>query len=244
MLCKNFGAKVNGEAFEAIAQSVSINILAKHKSNLLQLEALLLGQANLLSSDFEEAYPKMLFKEYAFLKRKYHLQPISFPIHFLRMRPGNFPTVRLAQLAMLIHTSSHLFSKLLEEADVKQVRQWLDVTANDFWHYHYTLSEASAYKPKKAGTQMVDNIMINTIAPALFAYGLYHKNEKYKERAIALLEATTGENNSVVKEFVQLKIPNVTAYDSQALIELRTEYCNNKRCLECGVGNAILKRAV
>jgi hypothetical protein len=241
LLAKNFGMKVNADAFEAIAKSVSINILAKHKSQIHQLEALLLGQAGLLEGNFTDDYPVMLQKEYKFYKNAYRLQPCSSPVFFLRMRPGNFPTIRLAQLAMLIHDSAHLFSKIKEAGSVKSVKEWFDVTANDYWHYHYQFDEISAFKKKKLGASMIDNIIINTIAPVLFAYGNYHNENKYKEKALRWLEETAAEKNAITKGFQQLKIENKTAFDSQALIELKNEYCSKKRCLECGVGNAILK---
>jgi len=241
LLAKNFGMKVNADAFEAIARSISINILAKHKSQIHQLEALLLGQAGLLYGKFTDEYPKLLQREYKFLKEKYKLKPIHQPVHFLRMRPGNFPTIRLAQLAMLITGSAHLFSKIKETVSVKDVVKWFDVTANDYWHYHYKFDETSAFKKKNLGAAMVDNIIINTVAPVLFAYGTYHDENKYKEKAMKWLEKTAAESNNITKGFQKLGIENKSAFDSQALIELKNEYCSKKRCLDCGVGNAILK---
>jgi hypothetical protein len=246
LLARNFGIKVNADAFEAMAKSVSINILAKHKNQIHQLEALLLGQAGLLdkntdSYQHKDDYPLLLQREYTFLKKKYSLRPIHQPVHFLRMRPGNFPTIRLAQLAMLIQGSAHLFSKIKEAGSVKLVRKWFDVVANDYWHYHYRFEEPSAFKKKKLGDAMIDNIIINTICPVLFAYGNYHDENKYKEKALKWLEETAAESNSITKGFLQLGIENKNAFDSQALIELKNEYCNKKRCLDCAVGNAILK---
>jgi hypothetical protein len=245
LLARNFGIKVNADAFEELAKSIPLTILAKHKSQIHQLEALLLGQAGLLSDPDsyrdEEEYPKMLQKEYQFYKNKYALKQINSPVFFLRMRPGNFPTIRLAQLAMLIHESAHLFSKIKEATSVTEVKKWFDVTANDYWHYHYRLDETSAFRKKKLGDAMIDNIIINTIVPMLFAYGSYHDEEKYKQKALRWLEETPAENNSIIKEFQRLKIENKTAFDSQALIELKNEYCNKKRCLDCAVGNALLK---
>jgi hypothetical protein len=242
LLAKNFGMKVNASVFEAVAKSVSINILAKHKGQIHQIEAVLLGQAGLLEATFEEDYPKLLQREYKFLKEKYKFNAIHQPVHFLRMRPGNFPTIRLAQLAALITESAHLFSKIKEAKTAKQVKEWFDVTANDYWHYHYRFDEESAYKKKKIGESMTDNIIINTVAPVLFAYGNYHNENKYKEKALQWLEETATEKNTITKGFQQLKIENKNAFDSQALIELKNEYCSKKRCLECGVGNAILKQ--
>ncbi|MGZ8550232.1 MAG: DUF2851 family protein, partial [Chitinophagaceae bacterium] len=242
MLAKNFGMKVNGEAFEAIARSIPLTILAKHKNQIHQLEALLLGQAGLLEKDFEEDYPKLLQKEYIFLQSKYNLQPIQLPLFSLRMRPGNFPTIRLAELAMLVHESAHLFSKIKETVPAKKIKQFFEVTANDYWHYHYQFDEASAFKKKRTGTAIIDNIIINTVAPVLFVYGNYYNENKYKDRALQCLEEIAAENNLVTGGFKQLHIGSKNARDSQALIELKNEYCIKKRCLECSVGNAILKQ--
>ncbi len=241
LLARNFGMKVNAEAFEAVARSIPLSILAKHKNQVHQLEALLLGQAGLLRQNFEEGYPILLQKEYTFLQKKYHLQPIKLPVFSLRMRPGNFPAVRFAELAMLVHESSHLFSRIKEAASAKEIRKFFLVTANDYWHYHYQFDENSAFKKKKTGTSTIDNIIINTVAPLLFAYGTYHNETSYKDKAIQCLEEVTAEQNLITKGFRKLNIENKNAWDSQALIELKNEYCNKKRCLECSAGNAILK---
>lgn len=241
MLARNFGMKVNAEAFEAIARSIPLSILAKHKNQIHQLEALILGQAGLLKESFEEDYPKLLQKEYKFLQSKYDLQPIQLPLFSLRMRPGNFPAIRLAELAMLVNESAHLFSKIKEAVSAKEIKQFFEVTANDYWHYHYQFDEASAFKKKRTGTSMIDNIIINTVAPVLFAYGSYHTENKYKDKALQCLEEIASEKNLITRGFEQLNIENKNAWDSQALIELKNEYCNKKRCLECSVGNSILK---
>ena len=240
-LARNFGMKVNTENFEAIAKSIPVNILAKHKNQIHQLEALMLGQAGLLEGNFKEDYPKLLQREYQFLKNKYGLSPVHTPVHFLRMRPGNFPTIRFAQLAMLIYNSTHFFSKILEAEKIYKIKKLFAVTANDYWHYHYLLDEPSTFKMKIIGKNMIDNIIINTVAPMLFAYGIYHKEEKYKTKALSWLEEIPAEINSITKGFVQLKLQNSSAFDSQALIELKTQYCDHKHCLNCAVGNSLLK---
>ncbi|MEO7983853.1 MAG: DUF2851 family protein, partial [Bacteroidota bacterium] len=223
------------------------NILAKHKGQVQVLEALLLGQAGLLEVN-PRSYPEpddyllLLQKEYKFYKNKYRLKPGGSHIFFLRMRPGNFPTIRLAQLAMLVHQSAHLFDKIKAVNSIKEVKAWFDITANDYWHYHYRFGEPSSFKEKKLGTEMTDNIIINTIAPVLFAYGHYHNENKYKEKALRWLENTAAESNSITKGFQGIGLENKTAFDSQALIELKNEYCCKKRCLDCGVGNALLKK--
>lgn len=241
MLAKNFGYKVNSEAFEKIAQSIPITILAKHKNQIHQLEALLFGQAGLLEQDFREAYPQLLQKEYRFLKKKYRLQPISMPLYFLRMRPANFPSVRLAQLAMLIHSSLHLFTKIKESPSLKEIKSLLAVTANDYWHYHYMPDELSVYKKKNLGAAMISTILINTIIPFVFAYGHYHKDDHYTNKALQWMEETAPENNAITKGFTSLQVANHSALDSQALIQLKNEYCNKKRCLSCSIGNQVLK---
>ncbi|HEY2722147.1 MAG TPA: DUF2851 family protein, partial [Chitinophagaceae bacterium] len=143
---------------------------------------------------------------------------------------------------MLVHESAHLFSKIREAGSVKEIKKWFDVSANDYWCYHYRLDEASAFKKKNIGADMIDNIIINTIVPLLFAYGQYHQDEKYKQMALQWLGETSAEHNAILKELERLEIENKNAFDSQALIELKNEYCSQKRCLECAIGNAILKR--
>jgi hypothetical protein len=157
------------------------------------------------------------------------------------MRPANFPTVRLAQLAMLIHQSSHLFSMIKEMTDVKQIKSLFNITANDYWHTHYIFDEESEFKTKNLGNSMMDNIMINTVAPVLFAYGLYINDKTYTQRALQWLSEIKTEDNSVIKKFTQHKISCTHALDSQALIQLFKNYCTPKICLQCAVGNRVLK---
>lgn len=243
MLAKNFGIKVNAEAFEKIAISLPVSILAKHKNQLHQLEALLLGQANVLQGKFTDAYCQMLQREYHFLRAKYQLKPVDIPLHYLRMRPSAFPTVRLAQLAMLIQQSTHLFSKITGEHSLNGIKKLLDVTANDYWHYHYIPDEASSFKEKKLGKEMIGNILINTVVPLVFSYGHYFNEQQFKDKALAWLEEISAEKNSITKVFTNAGISNRSAFTSQALIQLKNKYCNQKRCLGCAVGNHILKRS-
>jgi hypothetical protein len=243
LLARNFGIVVNTDAFESIARSLPLSLLARHKNQVIQLEALLMGQAGLLNEKFVAHYPIMLQKEYRFLQKKYNLQPICERVHFLRMRPSAFPTIRLAQLAMLIHSSAHLFSVIRETESMETLRQLFSVTANDFWHYHYNFSESAGFKPKKLGETMVDNVIINTVVPLLFAYGRLHKEDQYTERALQWLRELASEKNTITFGFSQLCIANKNAFDSQALKELKTNYCDERRCLDCAVGNALLKNS-
>ncbi|HRI21113.1 MAG TPA: DUF2851 family protein [Panacibacter sp.] len=241
LLARNFGMKVNAGIFEQVAKSIPVNILAKHKNQVNQLEALLLGQAGLLSGSFMEEYPQMLQREYRFLAAKFKLQPIAKKPDFLRMRPANFPTVRLAQLAMLVHCSTHLFSGVLEMENISDLRKLLDITANDYWLYHYIFDEETACKPKNIGRLMVDNIIINTVIPVLFAYGIYHKEQRWKDKALQYAALLPAEQNAITKQWGNKNISNENALDSQALLELKNNYCDLKYCLNCAVGNKVLK---
>jgi hypothetical protein len=241
LLARNFGIKVNADVFEDIAKTISINILAKHKNQIHQLEALLLGQAGLLEENFNEDYPKLLQREYRFLQKKYQLKPVPLKPFFLRMRPANFPTIRLAQLAMLIHTSAHLFPKVKETNDLNEVKKLLNVTANDYWHYHYLPDEPADYQPKQLGKQMAENIIINTIVPVLFAHGLYNNDEQMRDKCLQWLTQISPEKNAITLKWMLFNVTNANAMESQSLIELKNNYCNEKLCLDCSVGNALLK---
>ncbi|HEY4147424.1 MAG TPA: DUF2851 family protein [Chitinophagaceae bacterium] len=242
LLARNFGIQVNADAFEAIARSLPLTLLAKHRSQPLQLEALLLGQAGLLDGEYREEHAQLLQREYHFLQYKYQLKEVDEPVHFLRMRPAAFPTVRLAQLAVLVQQSLHLFSAMKEMATVNEAAVLLQVTAGDYWTHHYHLDDPGERREKRLGTDMVHNILINTIAPVLFAYGLYHDEQLYKDKALQWLAGIRPEKNAITRGWEQLHIGSSRARDSQALIELKTQYCDQKRCLDCSVGNALLKK--
>ena len=243
MLARNFGITVNSDAFEAIARSLPVSILTKHKNQIHQLESFLLGQAGLLDAGFKEEYPRMLQKEYLFYRKKYNFRAVHQPVHFLRMRPGNFPCIRLAQLAKLIQRSSRLFSKVRSASALVQLKALLTVTANDYWHYHYRFDEASSFKEKVLGRQMIENVIINTIVPVVFAYGYLQQEQSYKNKALQWLEETAAEQNNITRQWTALGLTNSSAYDSQAYIELTKFYCRNKNCLNCAAGAAILKRS-
>ena len=243
MIARNFGIRVNADAFEAIAHSIPVNMLTKHKCQIHELESLLFGQAGLLEARFAEDYPRMLQKEYRFFQKKYQLQKVFVALKFLRMRPSNFPSVRLAQLAMLVQQSSHLFSRIKEIHSLPEMKELLNVTANDYWHYHYRFDELSNYKVKNLGDVMVDNILVNTIVPVLYAYGSFHGEPAYINKALAWLEEIGPEKNRITNGWAQAGVSHLQAFDSQSLIELKTQYCDYKRCLECAIGNALLGKS-
>ncbi len=240
LLAANMGLKVNEHLFESIARSISLRIIAKHRNQIHQLEAMLMGQANLLDSEFVEHYPSLLKKEYRFLEKKYHFEKTILQPAFLRMRPASFPTVRLSQLAMLIHENEFFFNFFKHTEILSNVQNRLMVTPNDYWLYHYQFDELSSFKEKKLGNPMVNSIIINTVIPILFTYGAIMKEPNFQERAINWLLALGPEINKITNDWTKYQIKNHTAFDSQALLELSNCYCKNKRCLACSVGIAIL----
>ncbi len=240
----NFGGTINGEALQAVAASLPITLLQKHRSQIHQLEALLFGQANFLDRNFEEAYPQMLAKEYKFLKGKYNLSSTEINPLFLRMRPVNFPTVRLAQLAMLLRQQPLLFSAILEADTLPKARALFVLAANDYWHYHYTFDNETAYNEKNIGSQMLNGIIINTVVPLLYAYGKEKNEDKYINRALQFLENCDREKNLITRGFEQLGVRNEHAYDSQALLQLKKSSCDKKLCLSCPVGNDVLGKTL
>lgn len=240
LIARNFGVSVNADAFEEMARSLPLSLITRHKNQIQQVEALLLGQCGLLNEKFSDPYVCLLQKEYLFLRKKYNLRQIKTPVQFLRMRPGNFPTVRLAQLAMLIHDSVHLFSKIKDLQFAKEVEQLFSVTANDFWHYHYRLENAASFNEKTLGNKMIQNLVINTVVPTLFTYGVYNKDDRYVKKALRWLKETAPENNNIIRIFQMEGMAIENAGDSQALLELKKNYCDKKRCLECEIGLKLL----
>lgn len=240
MLARSFGVRLNADLFEAVALSLPLPLIGRHKDQIHQLEALLLGQANLLTARFKEDYPAMLRKEYEFYHRKYKFKPVHIRPVFHRMRPAGFPTLRLAQLAMLLHRSAHLFSLLIESVSVEMLSLKMEVTANDYWHYHYRFDELTSYREKKTGAEVIRGMIANTFVPMLFAYGLYHQEEKYKERALSWLMQLPPEQNQITRGFDSILVTSTSAHDSQSLIELKTQFCDHKRCLQCSIGHGVL----
>lgn len=242
LLARNFGMRVNAEAFEQLARSLPLSLLQQYKDRLFRLEALLFGQAGMLEADFSDEYPQKLQEEYRFLQRKHRLEPI--PGHqwkFLRMRPANFPTIRIAQLAMLLHQSAHLFSKMLAAQRVKEIEHMFELKISNYWRDHYTFEKASKSRQKTLGKTAIHLLIINTISPLLFLYGTWKQEERFRDRALQLLEQLPPEKNHIVEQWKNLGIRVDSAYTSQALLQLKNRYCDRKACLQCAVGNALLK---
>jgi hypothetical protein len=240
LLATNIGLKVNEHLFESVAHSIPLRILANHRNQIQQLEAILMGQANLLNQPFEEHYPKMLQKEFRFFQKKYCLERQVLQPAFLRMRPASFPTLRLAQLATLIQANDHLFDFFKNADCVSAVQKKLMVFPNDYWLYHYRFDDLGLYIEKRLGISMVNSILINTVIPLLFTYGNIIKESSYQERALNWLMELGSEKNRVTNIWTSYRVLNQSAFDSQALIELSNNYCKEKRCIECAIGISIL----
>ena len=242
MLTKNFGLKVNGESFFSLAQSIDFSIIRKTQSNLQVLEALLFGQAALLEQDVEDAYYISLTKEYEFLKQKFNLQNKQvLPLQFFRLRPPNFPTIRLSQLANLYNTHQNLFSKVIELNQLEDFYELFKISTSEFWKTHYTFQKESKTSNKMLTKSFIDLLLINTILPIKFSYAK-HKGEEIDSEITKIAMALTSEKNSIIDAFNNLKKISKSSLESQALIQLKTEYCNKNKCLQCAIGNSLINK--
>lgn len=242
LLARNFGLKINAEPFDALARTLPLRILAKHRSNQLQVEALLLGQAGLLHDDFTDEWPRLLKREYRHLANKYELTPLeASQWKFLRMRPANFPTIRIVQFAAIIHHSARLFSGILDAQDLREMEHLFQAAPGEYWETHFLPDKPSVKQTKRPGRDFVLLLLINTVIPFLFHYGKVKQADRYQKQALALLESLPAENNTLLDGWAELGVKARHAYQTQALIQLKTRYCDAKRCLECAIGHAILK---
>ncbi|MEL6864611.1 MAG: DUF2851 family protein [Bacteroidota bacterium] len=240
-IARSLGLYVNTTPFEQLARSLPLAILQKHKHHLLQIEALLFGQAGLLLGEFEEDYPNQLKKEYTFLQHKYQLKallPESWK--FSRLRPANFPTIRIAQLAALIFQSEHLFHKILAIRNAKEIEAIFDLRLSPYWNHHYQFDQPSVKRKKSLGKHTIRLLVINTIAPLLFMYGHLRSEERYKELALHLLESLPPEDNHIIRKWNSLGLKAINAQQSQALLQLKQHYCEQKACMQCAIGHQLM----
>jgi hypothetical protein len=243
LLARNFGMKTNALPFELLAKSLPLQLLSKHKNDLFQIEALLFGQSGLLNETLlGDDYFLSLRKEYSYLYKKYGLSGNESHLwKFMRLRPINFPTIRIAQLAMLIHHSSALFSRILETENLEDLRKLFDVSASGYWNTHYNFNKISKDNhQKKLGETAFKNLVINTIVPMLFVYGDQHLDDAMKDRALLLLEKLAPESNQIIRKWNKLGIESRSAFETQALIQLKNRYCEPKNCLNCQLGAKII----
>ncbi len=242
LLTRNFGFGLNSDSFERLALSLPLKCIQKQGDNIIQIEALLFGQAGMLDNvKVEDDYFSLLKKEYEFLKNKYDLKPLdSYIFKSMRSRPTAFPQIRIAQLASLLHSSHGLFSKITACDDIGRIRLMFHVNASEYWQTHYAFGVTSERKSKYLGDSSLDILLINTVAPILFIYGKSIDNEALCERALKFLEMLKPEQNSITKLFAKLKMPLNSAADSQAMIQLKREYCELRKCLFCRIGHQLL----
>jgi hypothetical protein len=242
LLAKNFGLNANGEMFYKIAKSIPFSVVRKESFSLESLEALFLGQANLLSYDFQDSYAKGLQKSYEYLVKKHQLhEKVIGSVEFFKHRPDNFPTIRLAQLANLYFHRKNLFSLVMNCNSLNELYQIFNVSASEYWEKHYNFDKESLKKMKKLSKSFIDLLVINTIIPLRFAYALSQKKEIIQE-LIDLAIATPSEQNAIIEKFHSFRIESRNLYESQALLELKKNYCDYKKCLNCAIGNYILKK--
>ena len=242
LLAKNFGLKVNGEPFLQLATSMDFSVVRKERFDLEQLTALFFGQAGFLEEDLEEHYHQQLKEKYRYLKHKHKLNSISKnTFQFFRMRPQNFPTIRIAQLASLLCTHQNLFSKLMSINKKEDFYDLFSFEVDAFWKTHYTFESDSKKSPKKLTKSFVDLIIINTIIPLKFVY-LQSRGEVSENGIMQLIKQVSSEKNSIISNFSALEIKAKNAMESQALIQLKNNYCTKKRCLQCAIGNSLLRK--
>lgn len=240
-LFKYFGAPSNKEPFEILARSFSLHQLIKQSTSVVQIEALLFGMAGMLNAS--DAYAQKLENEFEYLKNLYKLSSILTKSNwqFSNVRPPNFPTVRLAQLAALLFNEQRLLNFILEENDFDKIKAKFKMSVSEYWLTHYNFGKISPTKKKDTTDAFIDKLLINVVAPFLFFYGNYKNEEHFKEKAIDLLLAVAPESNSIVTNMSKLGFPTENAFDTQALIELKSIYCSAKKCLQCRIGYGILK---
>jgi hypothetical protein len=241
MLAKNFGLNTNGTIFMDVAQNIPFGIVRKEGFEVENLEALLFGMSGLLETDFEDNYCKDLKFKFLYLLQKHQLErKYVEPVQFFKHRPDNFPTIRLAQLAGLYATHQNLFSKIIQSKSMDDIYKIFEINASDYWQNHYQFDKESPKKRKKLSTSFIDLLVINTIIPFQFAYAK-SQNKTISENIIALLQGILAEKNGIVDKFSSFGIKSENAFESQALIQLKNEYCLNSKCLQCAVGTDLLK---
>lgn len=241
ILCRSFGVGINSDAFEYLAKSLPLRILLKHRDQPIQVEALLFGQAGLLDDIHSDTYYQTLQTEYRFLQHKYQLKPVTGSLYkTMRIRPANFPHIKLAQLAALYVQCDTLFSRMMECKDAQSMRSLFRINTTSYWDTHYHFRCVSTKKDKTTGENFLNIVLINTVAPLMYAYGMQHNHLELQSTAIELLENLPAEVNSITTMFKKAGCRLEHAGDSQALIQLKRMYCEQKKCLYCRIGFRLL----
>lgn len=245
-LARNFGFGINNDAFERLARRTPLRLLGKHSDSVLQIEALLFGQAGMLDAQKPgmDSYYNQLCTEYAFLSNKFQLTPMEKESWKLfRIRPQNFPYRRIAMLAQFIEGGFRMMNRILEAEGEKEMRALFEVELSGYWTKHYTFGKPNERATATLSRSSIDIILINTVAPLLYAYGELTGNYEMTDKAIKLLEDLRAENNSIVSHFVSYGIDCPDALTSQALVQLKREYCDARKCIYCKIGHHLLSKA-
>ena len=241
-LAKSFGLKVNGDAFLSIAKSMDFSVIRKSQFQAHQLEALFFGQSGLLETEAQHAYVSELKSTYAFLNTKFSISNKGvLPVKFFRLRPPNFPTIRLAQLADLYSRCSNLFSNIIEAQSLEQLHAIFEGGTSKFWDTHYTFDKTSKSTTKTLTKAFINLLIINTIIPIKFAFNKFNRQSKHED-VVGIMRKIPMEHNSIVDKFHTLYAFGKTALDSQALIQLKQNYCSKNKCLQCAIGSALMNR--
>ena len=242
LLAKNFGLNTNGDIFFKAAQSIPFSIIRKESFEVENLEALIFGAAGLLDSEKEDNYFKDLKFRYFYLIHKYQMEKnCTEPVQFFKHRPDNFPTIRLSQLANLYYNQQNLFSKISTVKSLKNIYDVFNISAARYWQNHYQFDKESPKKMKTLSKSFIDLIVINTIIPLQFTYAK-SQGKEILEDLISLLNEVASEKNAIIDKFNSLGILSKNAFESQAMLQLKNEYCNKSRCLDCAVGMELLKK--
>lgn len=245
MLAINMGFKINADPMEQLSRAVPLRAILKHRDSLHQVEALLFGTAGLLALDEPDEYVAMMQREYRFLATKYSLTDRQVEAHawkWGRLRPANFPTLRLAQLARLLTNQGSLFSLFAGTTDTETLLAILQVQPSTYWQSHYRFGKTTEKAAPALGHTSAENIVVNTVVPLLAAYAHHRGEPAYIDRAISLLEQLPAEKNHLINKWNTLGLGIRTAFDSQAAIELHNEFCAVKKCLSCQIGAELMKK--
>lgn len=242
VLARCFGGKINGDDFEKIACSIPYKILLKNNHSLKSIESIIFGQSGLLAKDWKDSYPMELKQEYLYFMKKYKLKNPKVNLKFLRMRPPDFPTIKLALLSEFVFQNGRLFSSVYKIVENKIQKKDLLITASEYWHHHYCFDDRSVTKIKSLGKSSVQNIIINYHSIILYSFGYFNNDVVMMNKAIELLTQLKAEENAVIKGFRKLKMSIDNAFDSQSVLQLYNNYCLPKNCLSCTIGFALLKK--
>ena len=244
LIARNFGFKVNTEPFQQLSRSIPYRVLMKHADKSIHIEALLFGQAGFLEENSQDDYHALLKREYSILSRKFKLTDTRLDKaqwRFLRLRPANFPTTRIAQLASVLASHKNLFSIIIETADYMSLVALFARKPSEYWQRHYQFFKPQSKSVPPLGSDSIDNLIINTVVPLLICYGKKKDAQRYTDQALDLLQAVPSEKNSIVDNWKKLGINCKSAFYSQALIELYNNYCSRRRCLDCSIGFTIIQ---